>query len=291
MSTLHDKRDRAALFRQRLSVAIEAADSNQSALARATGVDRSTISQLLRDAGPRLPNAQLVAECASALGVSADWLLGLSESPEQASDLVAAAFTVTEAPRALVDERIFEWHREAEGYKVRHVPAGLPDMLKSDDMLRWEYKPSLGRTTDQAVGASQDRLDWMRSARSDYEIAMPVHDLQAFARGEGYYRAIPLSMREEQLDRLATLHDQLYPRLRMHLFDARKIFSAPVTIFGPLVAVLYLGSNYLAFRDAERVDLMTRHFDRLVREAEIGSREFPQFIRDLREDVRSQATG
>ncbi|MEM1232499.1 MAG: helix-turn-helix transcriptional regulator [Pseudomonadota bacterium] len=286
MSTLNDKRDRASVFRQRLSQAIAAADSNQSALARATGVDRSTISQLLRDAGPRLPNAQLVAECASALGVSADWLLGLSETPEQASDLVAAAFTVTEAPRALVDERIFAWHQEAEGYKVRHVPAGLPDMLKSTAMLRWEYEPSLGRTTDQAVGASQDRLHWMRNARSDYEIAMPVHDLKAFAHGEGYYREIPMSIRQQQLDRLATLHDQLYPRLRMHLFDARKIFSAPVTIFGPLVAVLYLGSNYLAFRDGERVSLMTQHFDRLVREAEIGSRNFPHFIKDLRESIK-----
>ncbi|MEL6689371.1 MAG: helix-turn-helix transcriptional regulator [Pseudomonadota bacterium] len=285
MITPIDKRSRAATFRQRLAVAIDAADSNQSALARAAGVDRSTISQLLRDTGPRLPNAQLVAECASALGVSADWLLGLAESPEQASDLLAAALTITKAPRALVDEAIFAWHREAEGYKIRHVPAGLPDMLKSTEMLRWEYEPSLGRTTDQAVGASEDRLNWMREARSDYEIAMPVHDLNAFARGEGYYREVPRELRAGQLDRLEELHDQLYPRLRLHLFDARKIFSAPVTIFGPLLAVLYLGSNYLAFRDNERVDLITDHFDRLVREAEIGSRDFPAFVADLRRAV------
>ncbi|MEO0665874.1 MAG: helix-turn-helix transcriptional regulator, partial [Pseudomonadota bacterium] len=140
-----DKRDRASTFRTRLRQGIEIAGTSQSALARAAGVDRSTISQLLRDEGPRLPNAQLVAECASTLGVSADWLLGLSDRPEQASDLVAAALTVTEAPRALVDEQIFAWHVEAQGYKIRHVPAGLPDMLKTTDMLHWEYEPSLGR--------------------------------------------------------------------------------------------------------------------------------------------------
>ncbi|MEO0486567.1 MAG: helix-turn-helix transcriptional regulator [Pseudomonadota bacterium] len=277
-----DKNALASLFRQRLSQALEQTGTTQSALARAAGVDRSTISQLLRDDGPRLPNGQLVAACAVALGVSTDWLLGLSERPEQASDLVAAAMTVTEAPRALVDERIFEWHREAQGYKIRHVPAGLPDILKSTEMLRWEYQPSLGRTTDQAIGASQDRLDWMRGARSDYEIAIPIHDVVAMARAEGYYSRLPREVRLGQLDRLSELYDQLYPSLRLHLFDARRIFSAPITIFGPLLAVIYLGSNYLAFRDVSRVDLITRHFDRLVREAVIGDRDFPDFIEDLR---------
>jgi hypothetical protein len=50
----------------------------------AIGVDRSTVSQLLSAEGARLPNAQVVAECAAALGVTADWLLGLSDRPEQA---------------------------------------------------------------------------------------------------------------------------------------------------------------------------------------------------------------
>ncbi|MEM1301495.1 MAG: helix-turn-helix transcriptional regulator, partial [Pseudomonadota bacterium] len=185
MSRIHDKRDRAVLFRDRLTTAMERVRTNQSALARAINVDRSTISQLLAPDSARLPNAQVVAECASHLGASSDWLLGLSERPEQAGELIAASMLVTEAPRALVDEQIFAWHKEAQGYKIRHVPAGLPDMLKTHDTLRWEYEPSLGRTIDQAIGASEDRLTWMRGSRSDYEIAVPKHDLQAFAAGTG----------------------------------------------------------------------------------------------------------
>ena len=65
-----DKRDRAVLFRDRLASAMDHAGSNQSALARATGVNRSTISQLLGPDTTRLPNAQLAADCAAALGVS-----------------------------------------------------------------------------------------------------------------------------------------------------------------------------------------------------------------------------
>jgi transcriptional regulator with XRE-family HTH domain len=280
-----DKRDRASLFRTRLQLAMGQSGTSQAELARQIGVDRSTVSQLLAPDGARLPNAQVVAECAAALGVSSDWLLGLSDRPERAVDLVAAALTMTEAPRALIDERIFAWHQEAAGYKIRHVPAALPDMLKTPAMLLWEYEPSLGRTTEQAIGASQDRLAWMRRAQSDYEMALPMHELASFARAEGYYAGIPADIRLAQIDYLTELHDQLYPTLRVVLFDARRVYSAPVTVFGPLLAVLYLGRNYLAFRDTERVQAISRHFDLLVREADVTSRGFPAHLAMLREQV------
>lgn len=273
-----DKRDRAQLFRDRLTAAMAGMQISQSALARQTGVDRSTLSQLLKDRGARLPNAQLVAEAATVLGVSADWLLGLSDRPEQAADLVATAISMTEAPRAMVDDQIFAWHQEAAGYKIRHVPAGLPDMLKTEDMLRWEYAPSLGKTIEQAIGASRDRLDWMRGARSDYEIAVPLSELEAFASATGYYAGVSAKMRQDQLRQFRDLHTQLYPSLRLHVFDKRQLFSAPVTVFGPLLAVIYIGRNYLVFRDTDRVAAMTLHFDQLVRAATIGHRELAAYF-------------
>ncbi|HVG49479.1 MAG TPA: helix-turn-helix transcriptional regulator, partial [Rubellimicrobium sp.] len=189
-----DKRARVLLFRDRLESAMVKSGLTQAALARTIGVDRSTISQLLDPEGARLPNAQVAAECASALGVSADWLLGLSDRREPAAFLVAASMTMTEAPRALVDDQIFAWHREAVGYKIRHVPATLPDMLKTPEVLRWEYEPSLGRTMEQTMGASADRLDWMRGGHSDHEIALPLHEIASFARAEGYYDGLPAAL-------------------------------------------------------------------------------------------------
>ncbi|MDT8326349.1 MAG: helix-turn-helix transcriptional regulator [Roseovarius sp.] len=277
-----DKRQRADLFRTRLGEAMRLRDATQSALARAIGVDRSTISQLLKGPSARLPNAQVVGECASALGVSADWLLGLTDRPETTADILANTLSLTEAPRALVDEQIFQWHKEAAGYKIRHVPAGLPDMLKTRAMLEWEYAPHLGRSTDQAIGASEDRMAWMRAARSDYEIALPIHELESFARAEGYYRNLPLDLRRAQLDHLITVTTQLYPSLRLYLFDARRVYSAPVTILGPLLAVIYIGRNYMVFRDTERVQALTRHFDHLLREADITARALPERLAELR---------
>jgi transcriptional regulator with XRE-family HTH domain len=281
MLNIMDKRDRAELFRTRVASAMSTGQITQSALARAIGVDRSTVSQLLKTETARLPNAQVVGECARVLGVSADWLLGLTDRPELAADLMASALTFTEAPRALADQQIFDWHREAEGYKIRHVPASLPDLLKTREMLEWEYTPHLGRTTAQAIGASEDRLSWMRNADSDYEIAVPLHELFAMAEGSGYYNGLPSDIRRAQIARLLELHDLLYPTLRLHAFDARKLYSAPVTIFGPKLAVIYLGRNYLAFRDKERVQAIIQHFDGLVREAQISSRDLPNLLGDL----------
>jgi transcriptional regulator with XRE-family HTH domain len=280
-----DKRDRAPIFRARLAEAMADRKITQASLARQTGVDRSTISALLQP-GTRLPNAQLAADCAQAMGISADWLLGLSGRPEPIADLLAASLTLTEAPRALIDERIFGWHQEAAGYKIRHVPATLPDMLKTRAVVEWEYAPQLGRTAEQALGAFEDRLRWMRAAGSDYEIALPIHELDAFATGTGYYDGLPAALRLQQLRHLVTLCDQLYPSLRLCLFDARQLFSAPVTVFGPLLAVIYLGRHYLAFRDSARVETITQHFDLLVREAKVGARDMGAHLQALCERVR-----
>ena len=280
-----DKRDRAATFRVRLAAAMERDGLSRSELARRTGVDRSTIGQLLGSDMPRLPNAGLAADAAQVLGVSADWLLGLSERPERAGDLVAAAMKMTEAERQSIDSQILEWHREAAGYKIRHVPATLPDMLKTEDVKAWEYAHFLGHSPDPETASMQDEADWLMSGASDYEIALPIHELTAFAEGSGYYKGLSDAARRAQLAHLAQTCGALYPQLRLFLFDAKRAFSAPMTCFGPRIAVIYIGRFYLAFREGERVKSLIQHFDWLVREADIDARDASAFIDGLREDL------
>lgn len=281
-----DKSARATLFRTRLAQALKTSGISQSALARHIGADRSTLSQALTDGGTRLPGAHLVGACAQALGVSSDWLLGLSDRPEQATDLLSMSFEVSQAPRSYVDEQLFAWHREAAGSKIRHVPAALPDILKTDDVLAWEYGPHLRRTTTQAITAARDRLDWMRSAGSEYEMALPVYEIESFIRGTGYYVGLPAPIRVAQCDQLITLTRQLYPRLRLYQFDARRLYSAPVTIFGTQLVVLYAGGHYMAFRDRKRIETFTHDFDTLVREATRPARDLPDQLTDMRALIR-----
>ncbi len=278
-----DKRIRADVFRKRLKEAMSHKSVTRSALSRKTSVDRSTIGQLLRDDHPRMPNAQLAADIAVALGVSTDWLLGLTNRPETPGDIVAAALSLSLAERTSADEQILEWHHEAAGYKVRHVPATLPDILKTKQMLDWESASVRERRLPEALAATRDQLEWLSSGVSDYEIALPIHEIEACAAGTAYYKGVDKSVRHEQLNFIADQCDQMFPRLRIFLFDAHQVFSSPVTIFGPNLAVVYVGQCYLAFREAERVKSLSGHFDWLVREAVVDARNVPSYIRALME--------
>lgn len=279
-----DKRDRSLMFRDRLSQSMTARAVTQSALARDTGVDRSTISALLAQ-GTRLPNAQLAADCASALGVTSDWLLGLADRPEPLGTLMAEALTITEAPRALFDDAIYAWHRAAAGFKIRHVPATLPDMLKTRATVDWEYRATLGATADLAITAFQEQLSWLQGARSDYEIALPLHEIACFSEGSGYWSGLPARVRRDQMNHLIALCETLYPALRLYLFDAHRVYSAPVTIFGPHRAVVYLGRHYLSFQDQATVLTLSQHFDWLVREAAHGARMVGDHLTTLRDAI------
>lgn len=276
-----DKRKRAILFRERLQEAMSLKGITKSGLSRATHVDRSTIGQLLNDDHPRLPNAQLAAEAANALSVSADWLLGLTNRPETPGDIVAAALSLSPAERSSADEQLLEWHHESAGYKVRHVPATLPDMLKTKQMLEWEYAAVRERQFPQVYSALQNQMEWVTSGVSDYEIALPIHEIEACAAGTAYYKGVSQEVRHAQLNYIADQCDQLFPRLRMFLFDAHRVFSSPVTVFGPNLAVIYVGQCYLAFREIERVKSLSSHFDWLVREAVVDARGVSTHIRSL----------
>ena len=276
-----DKRRRASLFRERLIEVMSVKGMTKSGLSRAANVDRSTIGQLLKNDQPRLPNAQLAADAANALGVSTDWLLGLTNRPETPGDIIAAALSLSPAERTSADEQLLVWHHEAAGYKVRHVPATLPDILKTKRILDWEYASVRERRLPEALSAIQDQLQWLSSGVSDYEIAVPVHEIESCAAGTAYYKNVEKDVRYEQLGFIADQCDQMFPRLRIFLFDAHNVFSSPVTIFGPNLAVIYVGQCYLAFREVERIKSLSSHFDWLVREAVVDARNVSTHIRSL----------
>ncbi|MBF9032593.1 helix-turn-helix domain-containing protein [Rhodobacterales bacterium HKCCE3408] len=286
MLEISDKRGRATLFRERLAAGMTLSGTSRAALARAIGIDRSTISQILSAEDGRMPGAHVVAGAAQTLGVSADWLLGLTDRPEQAGELLATTLSISETGRATeVDDQIFRWHEEAAGYKIRHVPATLPDMLKTTALMDWEYRATFNETPHQAIARAEARRDWMRSTRCDYEIALPFHELAALSEGSGYYFGLDADTRREQFDWFLDAYDELYPTLRVFVFDARRVFSAPLTVFGPKIAAIYLGRYNIAFRDRDRVQALTRHFDWLIRESLSSARQVPVLLKDLRGKV------
>jgi len=273
-----DKLERASIFRARLDIAMNRNGTSRSSLARACGVDRSTIAQLLSEDETRLPNAHLAAECAMELGVSVDWLLALTERSETAADLLETSFRMTEADRTPTDAQIAEWHKEAAGYKIRHVPATLPDILKTDAVIGFEYARFLDKTPEQAAAAVRDKAKWLRQPGSDYEICVSRDWVESLSRGEGYWRGLSKTARREQIDYMTEKCRTLYPSLRVYLYDAKVVYSSPLTIFGPLLAVVYIGRYYLAFRETRQIQALTDHFDQLVRDSETDARSAAKVI-------------
>ena len=277
------KEDRSALFRARLMERMQAVGMSRSALARLTGADRSTIAQLLSGDEVRLPNAHLAAECAAALGVSSDWLLGLSERSESAAEVLSASFRIASAKRTPADEQIAAWHREAAGHKIRHVPSSIPDILKTEAVLEWEYAAFLDKTPDQARRSMAETIDWLREPGSDYEICVPIDRVEALAHGQGYWHGMPKDMREAQIAFMAERCTRLYPSLRLYLYDSRKVFSAPLSVFGRMLAVVYVGQFYLVYRETRQVQVLTGHFDALVRDSQVDARGVSAVLRGFLE--------
>lgn len=282
---LRNRRETVATFRSRLLEAMERAGMTRAALARRSGIDRSTLSQLLTADNERLPRADTAARFAFALRVSLDWLLGLSHEIRPGADVMQEFLQIAPSPRAPVDENLARWHEEAVGYKIRYVPATLPDLVKTDAVLHFEFADYVGKTVDQAIAASHGRLHYTRLPETDMEICMPHQALEAFARGEGRWTGLPAAAREEQLSRITQLCEELYPSLRLYLFDALTHYSAPYTIFGPQRAAVYVGQMYLVFTTTPQIRGLTRHFDDLIRAAVIQAPDVAGFVRDLKADV------
>lgn len=275
---LMNKNDRAELFRQRLQDAMQRTGTSRSELARAASVDRSTIASLLNEQECRLPNAHLAAECASKLQVSSDWLLGLTDRSELSAELLSAQCELTDAQRTPADEQLVQWHKEAAGYKIRHVPATFPDILKTDAVLDFEYASFIDKSAAQAQNASRETNHWLQAPGSDYEICMPLHQIDSMIQGVGYWAGLSTTARRLQARHFIEQSEQRYPSLRTYLCDYKRIYSAPLSVFGPLLAVVYVGRQYLVFRERRQVQALTEHFDSCVRYADVDARSVPAYV-------------
>jgi len=229
----------------------------------------------------RLPRADTAAAMAVALQVSLDWLMGLTGDEQQGADILEHAPEISPRSRSPEDENLRRWYLEASGYKIRYIPSDLPDPVKIDEIVAFEYREDEAQRTDQAIRRTRDRLDYARQPETDVEIVSSVQGLREFAYGHGIWEQLPVDIRRRQLAHIADLVDELYPSLRWFLYDASVVYAAPTTIFGPKRAALYVGNMYFVFTTTEHIRVLTRRFDDLIRLAVVQAHEIPSFARDL----------
>jgi transcriptional regulator with XRE-family HTH domain len=274
-----DKRDLSAVFRERLKLLLQRSAGNQTAFAASIGVDRSALSQMLSDSSTRLPRAETLLAIAGTHQVSLDWLLGLSHDEGLTGEL-RQSFEIEEGEGDFDGTLLARWHAEAVGTKIRYVPAGIPDLLRTEALIAYEADVS-NRSREAQAGETRFRVDYNRRPETDMEVCMPVHTLDIFARGLGVWSDFQPRARREQLLHMADLMEELYPTFRLFLYDGQMRYSVPYTVFGPYRAAIYVGDMYLVLNATEAVRTITRHFDHLIRAARVNPHETPAHVRHL----------
>lgn len=276
-----DRREMVEVFRARLAEVIRRSALSRSAFARRAGLDRSTLSQLLGRGHMRLPRSESIVAIAQSAQVSVDWLLGLSQEGQLGADMLSQALEIEPGGATPADERLKRWHAEAAGYKIRYVPSSLPDLLKTQAMIQYEYWQKDSRAPQVRILEAERRLAYSRRPETDMEVCSSVQSLEAFARGEGIWRDLPGEARRAQLDWMARTLDELYPTLRWFLFDGLTSYCVPMTIFGPLRVAIYVGDMYLVLNSTEHIRELTRRFDALIRASVIQPRDVARLIEEL----------
>jgi len=274
------KRESSALFRARLMQLLAQSGLTQSGFAATIGIDRSALSQLLSGPDPRLPRAETLLAIAARFQVSTDWLLGLSED----SGTVTQSFDAVETEAALDEESrtaMERWHEEATGQKIRYVPALLPDLMRTPEIISFQAQSS-EQEKRRLQAQTQRRLRLSRAPEADIEMCMPFQTFEIFADGCGVWRGLAAPARQRQLDQIARMVDELYPAFRMYLFDGRKRFAPPMTLFGYTRAAVYAGEVYLLVRSKRLIREIAQGFDGHIRAAEIHAHEAADWVRALR---------
>lgn len=267
-------------FRERLGALVGDAHGSKVALAREIGIDRTTLTQLLSTSNRRLPRVETLATIATHANVSMDWLLGL-RTDDPGSTTVVDRQPTFERDAVPDDERLLAWFEDARGSKIRYIPSTLPDLTKTNDVIRFEAAGTPAGTLRRDLDVTSMRLEWQRRPEADMECCSSIQSLEGFARGEGVWSKLGKTARRTQLERIAELSDELYPTFRWFLFDARSRYAAPVTIFGLRRAAMYVGHMYVVFTSEEHVLAMAQHFDALIRSATVQPPDVPALCRRL----------
>jgi transcriptional regulator with XRE-family HTH domain len=274
------KQDTVETFRHRLLELVSRTGLSRARFATRAGLDRSTLTQLLAENNLRLPRAETIARIAARHSSSVDWLLGLSEQDQVATDIVAQLAIEPDAASP-ADERLKRWHEEARGFKVRYVPATLPDQLKNDALIAYESGRLGEKAADAWTGVARARIIYAKRPDTEIEVCASFQSFELFAAGQGIWNGLPSAERLSALRHAAEIVEDLYPSYRLFLFDGRERFSVPYTVFGPKRVAIYMGDMYFVFTSTEHIRELTRHFDSLICSARIQPNDASAFLRAL----------
>jgi len=275
-----DKREISAHFRERLGLLIDRNSLSVSQFARKCDLDRSALSQFLNETSTRLPRSETLISIAKSENVSVDWLLGLSQD-ETGIGEVSSVFDIEHASAEQDRSLLAQWHTEASGYKIRYVPSSLPDLVRTPALIDFEFGGKHSVPTDDKSAFVREQLDYSRRPETDMEVVMPFQRLENLAVGSDIWEGLMRGKRQAQLEHMVKLIDELYPTFRLFLYDGRKHFVSPFTVFGPKRAAVYLGDMYMVINSVDHIRQLTQRFDEAIKVATIPPDRITDWLKKL----------
>jgi hypothetical protein len=227
-----------------------------------------------------------LAAIARSAHVSVDWLLGLSQREEVGAEIIEAVMRIEPYRDTPANDTFLSWLRAAQGSRVCTVPIAMPDLLKTEETLRLEYDTAFetkGMTPYEAVA---QRAEMLRQPHQQLEIATSTDCFAQFAAGFGMWSGLPAKQRQAQIKHMIALADELYPALRLYLYQAGRLYCAPFTLFGAQRVALFLGSSFLVLNAAEHIRMFANRFDDLIRAATVQPHQFTAHLKNLLSQVR-----
>jgi len=275
------KRNICETFKLRLASLIARSGLSVSAFSKRCGLDRSALSQFLNDGSLRLPRSETLVSIAASENVSVDWLLGLSQDEAVVGE-VSSVFDIEHASAEQDRSLLAEWHTEAAGYKIRYAPSSLPDLVRTPAVVNYEFGEKQSVQTRDKTEFAREQLDYSRLPETDMEVVMPFQRLENLASGGDIWNGLLRGQRQAQLEHMIHLIEELYPTFRLFLYDGRKHYLSPFTIFGPKRAAVYLGDMYMVINSVEHIRQLTRRFDEAIRLASIPPDRTSDWIKNLK---------
>lgn len=267
------------LFAERLATLVHRSGLTQAAFAKHTGLDPSTLSLLLSREGTRTPNAQTLVALAKSWEVSVDWLLGLTDYQMQGSEIMDSVARIEHHVRAPGDALFLEWLEHHQGTRIQTVIDGVPNFLKTEDVIRFEYQGHLGgRNPFDAV---QKRLALMRSPDSNLEVCISTQSLSMLSLGESKWNGLSKRHRLAQIKYMKELYESLYPRLLIYCYTLTETYSSPFTLFGKAMVTLFVGDKYLVLRHRDHIREFSDQFNKLIKLAVVQPHELGALLVDL----------
>jgi hypothetical protein len=170
---------------------------------------------------------------------------------------------------------------------VRYVPTSLPDLLKTDEVIRHEFRDAAPAVPRTRISLASEQLATQRRPESDLEVCSSRQGIEGFARGEGIWRELDIELRRRQLDHMTALVSELYPTFRWFLYDGLLRYAAPMTIFGPKRAAVYVGDLYLVLNGTEHIRTLAARFDDLIRHAVVQPPDVVKWLGGLSRELAS----